>query len=434
MGNHLESPRNTCALIGALQTIQAIEGFVPIIHSTAGCGLQQYLGGNSGGAGGVGWTEGMTVSSSNISEKHVVFGGSSRLREQIKNTVKVIRGDLYIVLTGCATEMVGDDIPAMSKEAREQGFPVIHAGTPGFRGGVHRGYELAVKALVEQLPSVTGEPGDRIPGLVNILGIVPQQDVFWQGNLAELQRVLEKTGLTVNTLFGIDGGLDAWRRIGRAELNIVVSPWGVEAAQLLEEKYGTPYLDLKGLPVGAEGTSALLLGVTEKLGLDNSRTEEIRRSEERLLNYHVARMADTYFTAGFQKEFALVGETAQVLGLTGFLTDVLGLLPMTIVITDNPPVPCRMEIVEELLKITGGTVPNVVFSEDGGEIGNVLAASDTELIIGSSLEAETAGRLQIPLLQVSFPVSDRLILGRGYAGYRGAVAFIEDLGSVLMSK
>jgi nitrogenase molybdenum-iron protein beta chain len=128
MSVHVESPRNACALIGALQTIQAIEGFVPIIHSTAGCALQQYLGGSVAGGGvGAGLAEGATVSSSNISEKHVVFGGSSRLREQIKNTVKVLKGDL------CSPDrlrhMVGDDIPAMAKEAREQGLPVIHANT-----------------------------------------------------------------------------------------------------------------------------------------------------------------------------------------------------------------------------------------------------------------------------------------------------------------
>ena len=151
MAHHIEGSRNSCALHGALQVIGAIEGAVPVIHSTAGCGVQHFLGINRLAAGGDRFG-GPPVSSSNISEKHVVFGGGSRLREQLKNTVKIVEGDLYVIVTGCSTEMVGDDIPAMAKEGRDQDFPVIYANTPGFRGDVHQGYQLAVKALIEQLP------------------------------------------------------------------------------------------------------------------------------------------------------------------------------------------------------------------------------------------------------------------------------------------
>ncbi|MEI7789062.1 MAG: nitrogenase component 1, partial [Chlorobiaceae bacterium] len=138
MAHHIEGSRNSCALHGALQVIEAIEGVVPVIHSTAGCGVQHFLGVNRLNAGADRFG-GPPVSNSNISEKHVVFGGSSRLREQLKNTVKIVEGDLYVIVTGCSTEMVGDDIPAMTKEGRDQDFQVIYANTPGFRGDVHLG-------------------------------------------------------------------------------------------------------------------------------------------------------------------------------------------------------------------------------------------------------------------------------------------------------
>src|SRR5512145_1440886 len=139
MSAHLEGSRNSCALHGALQTLSAINGVVPVIHATAGCGVQNYLGGilASGGAAHGGGNGGVDASS-NIGEKHVVFGGGSRLREQLKNTAKVVQGDLYAIVTGCSTEMVGDDIPAMAKEGREQDWPVVYTNTPGFRGDVHQ--------------------------------------------------------------------------------------------------------------------------------------------------------------------------------------------------------------------------------------------------------------------------------------------------------
>jgi len=50
MSRIIESCRNHCALLGAIQTVRAVEGLLPIVHSTAGCGRQEELGlGKQGG-------------------------------------------------------------------------------------------------------------------------------------------------------------------------------------------------------------------------------------------------------------------------------------------------------------------------------------------------------------------------------------------------
>ncbi len=79
-------------------------------------------------------------------------------------------------------------------------------------------------------------------GLVNVLGIIPNQDVFWRGNLREIQRVLERLGLKANVLFGHDEfGLDVWRRIPSAELTIVLSPWvGITPAEKIRGSLECP--------------------------------------------------------------------------------------------------------------------------------------------------------------------------------------------------
>ena len=77
---------------------------------------------------------GLATPASNIFEKQVVFGATARLREQIKNTAKVVDGELLVVLSSCATEMIGDDVPAMAKEARDQGLNVLSIASAGFRG------------------------------------------------------------------------------------------------------------------------------------------------------------------------------------------------------------------------------------------------------------------------------------------------------------
>jgi len=432
MAHHIEGSRNSCALHGALQVIEAIEGVVPVIHSTAGCGVQHFLGVNRLNAGADRFG-GPPVSNSNISEKHVVFGGSSRLREQLKNTVKIVEGDLYVIVTGCSTEMVGDDIPAMTKEGRDQDFQVIYANTPGFRGDVHLGYQLAVKALIEQLPSLGKGEQSPIEGLVNIWGIVPHQDPFWAGNLEEIGRLLEGIGLKPNLLFGYGQGLTAWNRVPKAALNVVVSVWGDAPALLLEERYGAQVLRLEGLPVGS-AAGRFLQTVGDRLNLDVTRTENFIKSEEKRLSTYLASIADTYYRAGFQREFALIGESAQVVGISEFLAGTLGLIPRTLIITDNPPENVREALLTRLTGLVENSGTEVFFSEDLAEITDLVRSAAVELVLGSALEEPVAVELGVPFLQLSFPLSKQVVLSRGYAGYRGAATLLEDFGSAILSK
>ena len=432
MAHHIEGSRNSCALHGALQVVEAIEGGVPVIHSNAGCGAQHFFGVNRLNAGGDRFG-GPPVSSSNISEKHVVFGGSSRLREQLKNTVKIVDGDLYVIVTGCSTEMVGDDIPAMAKEGRDQDFQVIYANTPGFRGDVHQGYQLAVKALIEQLPDLGKADKAPVEGLVNIWGIIPHQDPFWAGNLEEIGRLLEGIGLKANILFGYGQGVPEWNRVPDALLNIVVSVWGEAPALLLEERYGTPVLTVEGLPVGA-AAGRYLRKISERLELDTTETESFINKEEKRLNTYLAGLADTYYRAGFQREFALIGESSQVVGISDFLAGTLGLIPRTLIITDNSPEYAREALVTRLTGIIEGDRTEVFFSEDLAEITDLVRSGGAELVLGSALEEDVAAELGVPFLQLSFPLSDRVVLNRSYAGYRGAATLLEDLGSAILSE
>ncbi len=432
MAHHIDGSRNSCALHGALQVIEAIEGVVPVLHSTAGCGAQHYLGVNRLTAGGDRFGA-PALSSSNISEKHVVFGGSSRLREQLKNTVKIVEGDLYLIVTGCSTEMVGDDVPAMNKEGREQGFPVIYANTPGFRGDVHQGYQLALKALIEQLPDLGKSEPLPLKGLVNILGIVPRQDPFWAGNLEEIGRLLEGIGLTPNLLFGYGQGVAGWQRLPDALLNIVVSVWGDAPALLLEERYGTPLLALEGLPVGA-AAGRFLYNISKRLQLDPNQTEHFVEDEEKRFDAHLAALADTWYLAGFQREFALVGESAQVEGISEFLSATLGLVPRTLVITDNPPEYAREALLSRLTSLVDGICPEVLFSEDLAKISELVRSGGATIVLGSALEKEVAAELEVPFVQLSFPVAGRVVLNRSYAGYRGAVTLLEDIGSAILAQ
>ncbi|MBW4080715.1 nitrogenase component 1 [Paenibacillus sp. S150] len=433
MGAAIAINRNSCMLHGAVQTVKSITGAVPVIHSTSGCGVQQYVGVSSlSGNAGSGDTGGLGLPSTNFLERQVVFGGTSRLREQLKNTVKVKSGDFYVVLTGCTPELVGDDVPAMTKELQEQSYKAVHISTPGFKGSVHQGYTAAVLGILRQFDKLSAVLSERDTRRVNIFGVIPEQDVFWRGNLRGLQNGFAEIGAEANVLFGPGSSLDEWSRIFSASLNLSFSVHSLEICKWLEQQAGIPYLHFDGYPVGAWQTAQLLRSAAEKLELDGRKLEEsIARNlnEER---YYILQLLDAYYRYGFQKSFALIGDSSIVSGLLQFLVDPLGLIPRIIVLTDDLPRDTQASLSKSWTGLSAGSTLEIIFEQDGQKIEELVLRSGIGLLIGSSIEQSAAQRLNIPFLPVSFPVADRTVLNKGYAGFTGGLTLLEDLGSVII--
>lgn len=429
----LHKNRNGCALHGALKVVNAVDGFVPIIHSSAGCSIQSKLSDNIlDGSNGVHYRGWLETSATAIIEKQVVFGGTARLREQIKNTVKIQPADLYVVVTGCAPEIVGDDVPAMTKEAQEQGFPVINVSTPGFKGNVYKGYEWTVKAIIERI-SQFHLPQEVHKGLINILGIVPNQDLLWEGNLAELGKTLGLLNLKSNKFFGYNQNIENWRNISNAELNLVVSPWGLEIARQLEKKHGIPYLYFGFLPVGGNDTSVLLDCLAEKLSISQELIDKVKRNEEKQLAYQFQKVAQSYLKYDFQKIIALVGETSNVVGVSRFLQNSFGQLLKTVIITDNPEEELRAQIIESIN--TNIDFPTeVIFSTNGKEIDELLMKAKPEIILGSELERKVSDQLAVSLIKISSPVHNKIFLNHSYFGYTGAVNLLQDFADAVFKQ
>jgi len=290
MSKFVDRPRYACALGGALATLRAIPRVIPIIHASTGCGhnLHNAINPGAGYLGG-GYCGGLALPSSNVAERDVVFGGETRLKEQIASTLEIMDGDLYMVLTGCMVEMIGDDLDAVASEFEDSEKPVIAVHTPSFRGNSFTGYELVLESLIRRF--IPKQP-QKEPGTVNVLGIVPAQDVFWKGNLREIKRLLERLGLRVNTFFGEGETLDDIRNSGKASLNIVVSDvYGIEAAREFEDIHGIPYI-VTGFPIGADAAGEFLLSVADALGIDGSQAEAVIESEKQVYYEYLERLAD----------------------------------------------------------------------------------------------------------------------------------------------
>lgn len=415
--------RYGCNLQGALLTLANIENVVPIIHGIPGLGLQGF-GATLPGNGLSGELSGYAVPSTNMSEKHIIFGGGSRLREQIKNTVKIIDGSFFIVLSGVESEIISDDVIGMTREISEQGYAAACYKAAGFHGNARTGYQDIVDVLldfvIEKYP--TGKQAEKT---VNLLGIVPEQDLYWQGNLREAERVLHNLGIKANRLVGAGQSLTNWFEVPDAEVNIVLSKWGLAAAEKLLATYGTPYIDAQNLGLGPD-IDAFITEIGKKLRVEQEVIKTLLTKEREYFNFAVRQFAEYYFYYDLRRKIAVIGEENKVIRYSNFLRKYLGMEITAAVITDFN------SGTEENTgyRFCEAEIENLYYSNDTSAIAEILQTHSPKLILGAESEREIAAELGVPLLVIGNPQNSFLDVYDNDIGYTGAVTLLKRLSAI----
>ncbi|MDR0876655.1 MAG: hydrogenase [Treponema sp.] len=431
----IEQARYTCAL-GAQQTVLAIPHAHPVVHAGPGCSGKVH-GFTTSGAGhqGEGYAGGAHISSTNTYEQEVVFGGEKKLRATIDGALKVMRGDLFVVLTGCTADIVGDDTISIAAEFADAGKPVVGVETAGFKGNNYFGHELVVNAIIEQFVG-DAEPNLR-KGLVNVFSSVPYQDPFWRGDLENIKSLLESIGLEVNILFGYgSAGVSEWKDIPNAQFNLLLSPWvGLSTVKLLEQKYGTPYLHYPVLPVGAQESSAFLRAVGVFAGISEITVEKVIQKEESRFYQYLISMADflTEYRNNLPSELYVVGDSLYGIGVGSFLVNEVGYILKGVYVIDAPS-ETQQSFVTEAAASRVDTLRDLLFFEsDGGliqrDIKEKLGKSRKALFVGSSWEKNLAVNTNNFYAFLSLPLPETVVVNQSYAGYTGGLNLLEEIYS-----
>ena len=374
----IDAPRATCALGGALDLVGSIHRAVPIIHAGPGCGMALYTGNLGHGYQYVGHAFGYAAPSTNTLEKQVVFGGEDRLREQIRTTIEIMDADLYFVVSGCTTGLIGDDIKSVVSEFKGSEKPVIFAETSGFKGDTYQGYDIAYKSLIDQ---VTLPSKKKSKGVVNLLGIVPLHDAFWQGNVNEIVRLLERIGVKVN-LTGNGDTVQKIQNAAKAELNIVLSGnAGIAAAEHFEKKFDVPYL-VYPLPIGSE-TSRFLRKVAKTLKLYEKKVESVIEEEEATFCNYLIKFTEAHVFGLSNKEFDIIADSGgYAVGLTKFLANDLSLSPKLIAVTEHPTEHLKKSIEKNIKDLDYDVAPTVLFEPDNYKLWELIKADKPHILFG----------------------------------------------------
>lgn len=425
MSEIAENPRGGCVLAGVSSVLEAIDRVCPIFHSGPGCCMQATAAeqGQSGHKDAC-FVSGVSIPSSNMLEKEVVFGGAEKLRTTIQGSLEVMDADAYFVLTGCTAGIIGDDIESVVSEFKEKGNKIYAIDTPGFAGDSSLGYETVWNTMIDK---VILPPKSKDENLVNIFGIIPYHDPFWSGTLEEFDRILSKLGLKVNTFYTKHQGIDVIEHCSEAVLNIIINPWLFKGpAKKFEEKFGVPSIRYPGIPVGATDTTRFIRQVADALHLENSLVEKVIQEEE---DYVYSYLAQSIGVLSW-KRFAVAGDAANAVGITRYLANDYSFTPVLVVVTEKMYRPEDKERIEnEIKNLEYATPPKIIFTSDQYEINKAIREEEQEitLLVGSTNEKEVALEKGIQYLNATFPMNERLVFNRTYAGYRGSLTLTEDL-------
>ncbi|MBQ9279380.1 MAG: nitrogen fixation protein NifK [Lachnospiraceae bacterium] len=425
MSQILENPRGGCVLAGVNSVLAAIDRVCPIFHSGPGCCMQTSAAeqGQSGHKSSC-FVSSVSIPSSNMLEKEVVFGGLDKLRTTIQGSVDIIDADAYFVLTGCTAGIIGDDIASVTDEFQAKGVSVYPIDTPGFAGDSNLGYEVVWNTMIDQ---VIEENVPRDDKLVNIFGIVPYHDPFWSGSLEEIDRILSKLGLKVNTFFTKHQNIEDVRKCSGAALNIIINPWLFKGpAKKFEEKFGVPSIRIAGNPIGATDTTAFVLKVADALKLDKELVDKVIDEEE---DYVYSYLGQSIGVLSW-KRFAVVADATNAIGITRYLANDYSFTPVLVVISE--PIyreEDKQRIIDMITNLEYARPPKVVFTADQFEINETILSEeeDITLLIGSTNEKEVGLEKGIQFITAAFPMNERLVFNRTYTGYRGSLTFTEDL-------
>ena len=184
---------------------------------------------------------------SGLTDIDAIMGNDAKFLRDIEDVAEELKPKFIALASSPIPFMNGTDFPGLARAlTAETGIPAFSVPTSGMHDYVY-GAGLALSEIARHF---TGAAEKRKRKL-NLLGVTPL-DFGPQPMVDAMKRRLEKYGWEILSTWAMGDTLEDLSHAGEAEVNLVVSSVGIPAANVLREKFGTPFL--VGTPVeGYEG-------------------------------------------------------------------------------------------------------------------------------------------------------------------------------------
>jgi nitrogenase molybdenum-iron protein beta chain len=383
----------------------------------------------------------LTVSSS-LNEESAVYGGEERLVEAIKNAVSLYEPAMLTVFSTCLSETIGDDLQGIVRKLTAEtdlGIPVVAVPTPSYKQEHIFGFEAALSGIIEYFfkhqkdASHNGKLDDQltiVPGYAN------PGDVREMKRLAsQFSKIITFADLSETLLsprmggsFYPEGGttIDDINRSFNSRKFLCCQHF---TSKKIHATLQALKLDAERahLPVGIRLTDRFvhLLSKIAGAAVPQALLTERRECVDAI------KAAKQYV---FGRNVAIFENPDVALGMASACVE-LGMNPV-IVATNRKETRFR-ETLAELMKTRQ---PNILEDTNHFEYRKAIDLyikehSPIDLLVGNTRSKYIENALNIPLVRVGFPQSDRVGVHRGLiTGYRGMMRLADEIGNVLIQK
>lgn len=349
-----------------------------------------------------------------LDEDDVVMGREDKIIHAAKELDELYRPEIISLVATAVTSVIGLDLYGLIEELQpEVKAKLLAFPGGGFRGDYTRGIKEVFRVLVNE---VVTEPTERNSRSVNIIG--PTIDSFnHPSDYAELKRLLALLNLEVNTVFTNDTDVDQIRNLPSAALNIVTRDIGLEAAELLEERFGMHYH--YGLPFGVKGTVAWLEQVAQKLGLTVQ--QKVVAAELNKYGYTLAELT-SWWQRHEHLRIVISCPYDYALGLTRFIREEWDLEVAMVTLPAVPENPKAKEM------FTALGVSKVLIAPEAEELKAAMAEIKPHIIFGNTYDFQLAPEVPIQI-HTAIPAYDYINLfdGTPFVGFRGSLYLTQTL-------
>ncbi|MGC8774077.1 MAG: nitrogenase molybdenum-iron protein alpha chain [Chlorobaculum sp.] len=215
--------------------------------------------------------------STDMQEEHVVFGGEKKLKVAIQEAYDLFHPKAIAIFSTCPVGLIGDDVHAVSREMKEKlgDCNVFGFSCEGYRGvSQSAGHHIANNGVFKHM---VGNNNEVKPGKfkLNLLG-----EYNIGGDAFEIERLLEKCGITLVASFSGNSTVGAIENAHTADLNVIMCHRSINyMGDMMETKYGIPWMKVNF--VGAESTAKSLRKIAEYFGDEElkARVEEVIAEE-----------------------------------------------------------------------------------------------------------------------------------------------------------
>lgn len=424
------NPAHACQPLGAELAAHGFEGTLPFVHGSQGC--TSYFRSTFNRH----FREPAPAVSSSMTEDGAVFGGQNNLHEGLENAYTIYKPKMMAVFTSCMPEVIGDDLTAFIKNARNkacvpQDFPLPYANTPSFNGCHIHGYDSMLVSILQTLTE-----GKQVEGrCTGKLNLIPGFDAN-TGNYREYKRMLKEMGIPYTLLADIsetfDAPLDGHYRIypGGTKLDDAADSINGKATIALgsystaktftwiKEHYSGKHVSMP-MPFGIANTDEFLMKVSALFGkpVPESLKAERGRAVDLMTDAH-------QYIHG--KKFALYGDPDYLLGYVAFLLE-MGAVPYHIVCSKG-----SKKLEKELQALLDGSMygkeGKIYINKDLWHMRSLVMTDPVDAMIGDTHGKFAAHDAKIPLFRFGFPIFDRVNLHRiPLVGYQGVANMLSTI-------